>query len=73
MSDEFEREKGSATLACPQCGNELAAEKQPDGSLAAGTCDKHGQTPEPEKASEVTISRREVGTPLEGDSDTWTQ
>jgi len=34
------REKATATLPCPTCGDELAADTQPDGSLAARTCKK---------------------------------
>lgn len=58
------REKGAVTLACPECGNELAAEEQPDGSLAAGSCDKHKT--KTEKAT--TTPRRETGTDVEENS-----
>lgn len=56
------REKGTATLACPGCGNELAATEQRDGSLAAETCTNcHPQT---EQATEKPQrQRRETGTP----------
>jgi DNA-directed RNA polymerase subunit M/transcription elongation factor TFIIS len=64
-----EREKGSATLDCPTCGRELAAETQPDGSLAASTCSKcHPKT---EAAAEKAEQRmREQGTLIDGEGDT---
>ena len=55
------REKGAATLPCPTCGADLAAETQADGSLAAVTCSKcHPKT---EAAAEKATERlREQGT-----------
>ena len=35
-----EREKGVASVACPNCDKELALSDQPDGSLAAESCSK---------------------------------
>lgn len=52
------REKGSATIACPTCGKDLAAKEQPDGGLAAVTC-SHCH-PKTEKAAER--ANRELGT-----------
>lgn len=64
------REKGTATLACPTCGTELAATEQPDGSYAASACTKCSKATTTEKASQSTTgSRREAGTDVtEGDS-----
>lgn len=33
-----EREKGVASVACPNCGSALALRDQPDGSVAAEAC-----------------------------------
>jgi hypothetical protein len=56
------REKGTATMPCPHCGNELAAIAQADGSLAGETCKKcYGGV---EKASQQEeVQGREVATP----------
>lgn len=57
------REKGSATLACPHCGTELAAEREPDGSLAASTCKCTKKRVEAETAAaEESGPTRETGT-----------
>lgn len=55
------REKGSATLPCPTCGADLAAETQPDGGLAAKTCSTcHPKTEAAAKKADARL--REQGT-----------
>jgi len=60
-----QREKGSATLPCRTCGNALAAQEQPDGSLAAKTCSKcHPKTEAAAAKADERI--REQGTIVVG-------
>lgn len=55
------REKGSETLECPTCGNELAASRQDDGALAAVTCSKcHPKTEAAAAKADERIRATEV-------------
>ena len=53
-----EREKGTASATCPNCGADLKVAALPDGGMAAARCEKC--YPATEKASKATA--REVGT-----------
>lgn len=56
-----EREKGTATVSCPNCGASLGAVDQPDGAVAYERCSKcYPKRPVAEKAA--SSSTRETGT-----------
>lgn len=61
-----DREVGVESTDCPSCGKKLAAEEQPDGSVAAANCTKCHPKPTKkeirEQAEEQTELRREAGT-----------
>jgi len=61
-----DREKATTKLACSTCGAELAAQEQPDGSMAAKTCPNcHPKSKE--AASKADKRLREKGTLVPGD------
>lgn len=57
----MDREKGVALIECSECGEQVPAETQPDGSLVAGECPNC--KPSKQKASKRTS--REKATNVE--------
>jgi hypothetical protein len=57
------REKGVATVPCPNCGTELPGVEQADGSITGSACPECYPAAESEKASKAkTTPARETGT-----------
>lgn len=59
-----EREKGVATVPCPNCGSDRPVSEQADGSKVAEACPKCYPAVEPETASAPTTPAREAGTDI---------
>ena len=63
---EQQREIGAETASCPNCGTQLKAVDQPDGSVAYETCPscygEQAQTPQPPRQSAAQAVPRETGT-----------
>lgn len=56
------REKGVASLPCPECGADLAVVTQADGGVSTETCGKCFPAAKTEKASARSQTTRERGT-----------
>lgn len=62
----MDRETGTQTIPCGNCGTALATITLEDGAIGAVRCDKCWPT---EKASAPVVAPREVGTDVEVDDD----